>query len=219
MTTIPYLSTAPRNTNNGGSSKAITSIVPLVVMMAGTGGLTTIHGAVKMSECCWVNNARIHIEDSRLAADKIDTRSTAEHVANIRNVFTINMSDLATVLKTTRPTLYAWLEGRQEPRPEAVKRIQQLSSAADVFGQSNIKRLDKLLQRPIWGGRSLLDMLKANEDPLVVLPLVKEISEKEAKTRREPKGSSKHRRSLDDVLSESSVAITKGASEAIDLQS
>jgi DNA-binding transcriptional regulator YiaG len=207
MTTIPYLSIAPRTTNNGGSSKAITSITPFIVMMAGTGGLMTANSVVKMSECCWINNARIHIEDSRLAAKKIDTRSTAEHIANIRNVLAINMSDLAAILAVTRPTVYAWLEGRQEPKPEVVKRIQQLSSTADVFGQANIKRLDKLLQRPILDGRSLLDMLKANEDPLAVLPLVKEISEKESKTRHEQKGSSKHRRSLDDVLGESSVAI------------
>jgi DNA-binding transcriptional regulator YiaG len=50
---------------------------------------------------------------------EVDTRSSAEHVANIRDVFAINMSDLASVLGVTRPTAYTWLEG-QEPKPEAV---------------------------------------------------------------------------------------------------
>jgi DNA-binding transcriptional regulator YiaG len=209
MTTItrPYSSSAPKIANISEPHAVVRSFAPLMVMVAGTGGLMTIDSAVKMSKYCSISSVRIHIEDSRSANKKIDTRSTAEHIANIRDVLAINMSDLAAVFAVTRPTVYAWLEGRQEPKPEAVKRIQQLSSAADVFGQANIKRLDKLLQRPILDGRSLLDMLKANEDPMVVLPLVKEISEKEAKTRRESKGSSKNRRSLDDVLGESSVAI------------
>jgi DNA-binding transcriptional regulator YiaG len=210
MTTItrPYSSIAPRIANTGEPHTVVRSIAPLMVMVAGTGGLITINSAVKMSEYCCVSSVRIHIEDSRSANKKIDTRSTAEHISNIRDVLAISMSDLAAVFAVTRPTVYAWLEGRQEPtKPDTVKRIQQLSRAADVFGQANIERLDKLLQRPILDGRSLLDMLKANEDPLAVLPLVKEISEKEAKTRREPKGSGKHRRSLDDVLGESSVAI------------
>ncbi len=209
MTTIArsYSSNAPKIANTGESYPVVRSIAPWMVMVAGTGGLMTINSAAKMPEYCCVNNSRIHIEGSRSTIKKTDIRSTAEHIANIRDVLAINMSDLATVFAVTRPTIYAWLEGRQEPKPEAVKRIQQLSSAADVFGQANIKRLDKLLQRPILDGRSLLDMLKANEDPLAVLPLVKEISEKEAKTRREQKGSGKHRRSLDDVLGESSITI------------
>jgi DNA-binding transcriptional regulator YiaG len=141
------------------------------------------------------------------SSEKIDTRSTAEHLSNIRDVFAINMSDLAIVLEATRPTVYAWLDGQEPKKPEAVQHIQQLSRTADVFGQANIQRLDKLLQRPILNGHSLLDLLKAKEDPLVALPSLKEISEKESRTRREPKGSGKHRRSLEDVLSESSVAI------------
>jgi transcriptional regulator with XRE-family HTH domain len=203
----PYSSSAPKIENIGEPHTMVRSFAPFVVMVAGTGGLMTAHSAAKMPRYCCVGSVLIHIEDPHSAKQEIDTRSTSEHVANIRNVFAMNMSDLAAVFAVTRPTVYAWLEGRQEPKPEAVKRIQQLSSAADEFGKANIKRLDKLLHRPILDGDSLLDILKANEDPLAVLPLLKEISEKEAKTRREPKGSGKYRRSLDDVLGESSVAI------------
>jgi DNA-binding transcriptional regulator YiaG len=208
MTTItsPYSSSAPKIGSIGDPHPVIRSFAPFMVMVAGTGGLMTANSAVKMSEYYCVNSIRINIERSHSAKQKNDTRSTSEHVANIRNVFAMNMSDLAAVFAVTRPTVYAWLEGRTE-KPEAVKRIQQLSSVADEFSKANIKRLDKLLQRPILNGDSLLDILKANKDPLAVLPLLKEISEKEAKTRREPKGSGKYRRSLDDVLGESSVAI------------
>jgi transcriptional regulator with XRE-family HTH domain len=137
---------------------------------------------------------------------EVDTRSPAEHVANIRDVFAINMSDFASVLGVTRLTAYAWLEG-QEPNPETVMHIQRLSRAADAFDRANIERLDELLRRPISGGCSLLDMLKADEDLSEALATLKTIAEKEAQTRREPKGSGKHLRSLDDVLDEPSVAI------------
>ncbi len=119
---------------------------------------------------------------------KVDTRSSAEHIANIRDVFSISMSELASVFGVTRPTAYAWLEG-QEPEPETVKRIRQLSRAADEIKQANIIRLDLLVHWPILNGRSLFDMLKA-------------ISEKEDQARHEPKGSGKHLRSLRDVLDE-----------------
>jgi hypothetical protein len=174
--------------------------------MAGTGGLMTVDSALKMSECCLVKTI-IHVEEFRPVIEKIDTRSTAEHLANIRDIFAINMSDLAGVLAATRPTVYAWLEGQDPKKPETVRHIQQLSNFADEFRQANIQRLDRLLQRPILGGRSLLDMLKANEDPLVALPLLREIGDKEAHTRRKSKGSGKNLRSIDEVLGESAVSI------------
>jgi hypothetical protein len=208
MTTITrfHPSAYPQAPNTYGSNKAVTYIAPFIVMMAGTGGLMTVDSALKMSECCLVKTI-IHVKEFRPVIEKIDTRSTAEHLANIRDVFAINMSDLATVLTATRPTVYTWLEGQDPKKPETVKHIQRLSSFADEFGQANIKRLDRLLQRPILAGRSLLDMLKANEDPLVALPLLKEIGDKEAQTRRQPKGSGKNLRSFDDALSDFSVVI------------
>jgi len=141
----------------------------------------------------------IHVEPSR--AKQTDIRSPAEHVANIRDVFAISMSDLASVLGVTRPTVYAWLAG-QEPKGEAVICIQQLSRAADKFNQANIIRLDKLVHRPILNGRSLLDILRTDEDPVEALATIKAIADKEAQTRREPKGEGvgKQLRSLDDVL-------------------
>ncbi len=208
MTTITRLhpSVYPQVPNTYGSNKAVTSMAPFIVMMAGTGGLMTVDSAVKMSEYCRVKTI-IHVEEFHPLIEKIDIRSTAEHIANIRNVFDINMSDLAAVLKATRPTVYTWLEGQEPKRSETVKHIQRLSSFADEFGQANIKRLDRLLQRPILAGRSLLDMLKANEDPLVALPLLKEIGDKEAQTRQQPKGSGKNLRAMNEVLGESAVSI------------
>jgi DNA-binding transcriptional regulator YiaG len=185
--------------------------VQLFIWTAGTGGIMTPHSTAELLNR--LPYPGIHIEpstakqaDTQSAVGSSATLSPAEHVANIRDVFAINMSDLASVLGVTRPTVYAWLAG-QEPKGEAVIRIQKLSRVADQFNRANIIRLDKLVHRPILNGRSLLDILKTDEDPVADLATLKAIADKEAQTRREPKGSGKNLRSLDDVLSESSIAV------------
>ncbi len=179
------------------------NFVALLVLTAGTGGIFTPLSTKVLDR--WLYTPQIHVEPS--VAINVDTRSPAEQVANIRDVFAINMSDLASVLGVTRPTAYAWLEGRQEPKAEAVIHIQKLSRIADEFNRANIIRLDKLVHRPILNGRSLVDILKADEDHLEALSTLKEIANKESQNRHEPKGTGKNLRSLDDVLGESSVVI------------
>lgn len=179
-------------------------VVPLLGLIAGTGGLITIHSTEMLGH--YIYNSRIHIE--RSASRNVDIRSPAEHVANIRDTFALNMSELAIVLHITRPTVYAWLEG-QEPRPEAVTQIQQLSRAADEIKRMKISRFDTLLRRPILNGHSLLDILKAGRDPLEALAKLKLIAERESQVRFSPKSSGKRLRSLDDVVGEFPVATNK----------
>lgn len=201
MTINPYSSSIkPKNTYS--SHAAIKLVTPLLVLTAGTGGIMTAHSTAELNR--WVYDPCIHIEPSKIK--QVDMRSPAEHIANIRDVFAVNMSDLASVLGVTRPTIYAWLAGK-EPKGEAVIRIQQLSRAADNFNQANIIRLDKLVHRPILNGRSLLDILKTDEDPIEALLTLKAIADREAQSRGERKGAGKHLKSLDDVLGESSVSI------------
>ena len=203
MNTIlkPYSQASPHRIDTLSPHAHIVLGVHLLIWTAGTGGIMTAHSTAEVLNR--FHYPRIHVEPSR--AKPVDMRSPAEHVANIRDVFAVNMSDLASVLGVTRPTVYAWLAG-QEPKGEAVIRIQQLSRAADKFNQANIIRLDKLVHRPILNRRSLLDVLKTDEDPVPALATLKVIADKEAQTRRELKGAGKHLRSLDDVLGESSVA-------------
>lgn len=202
----PYASRFIKLENTYSSHVAIKLVAPLLVLTAGTGGIMTTHSTAELNK--WVYDPRIHVEPSR--EKQVDMRSPSEHVANIRDVFDINISDLASILWVTRPTVYAWLAGN-EPKGEAVIRIQQLSRVADKFNQANIIRLDKLVHRPILNGCSLLDILKTDENPVAALDTLKAIADKEVQTRREPKGSSKHLRTLNDVLSESSVSVYEGS--------
>ncbi len=191
-----------KHSDTYSSQTVIKLVAPLLILTAGTGGVFTVHSTAEATNR-WIYYPRIHVEPS--VAKQVDTRSPAEHIANIRDVLAINMSDLASVLRVTRPTVYAWLEG-QEPKAEAVIHIQQLSRTADEINRESIVRLDKLVHRPILNGRSLLDILKAGEDPLEALPTLKKIAKKEAQTRHEQKGAGKLR-PLNDILGEFPVAM------------
>jgi transcriptional regulator with XRE-family HTH domain len=190
---------------------AVKIVAPLLLSFtAGTGGIITPDSMSVLNNCIYTS--QLHVEHpsakclENIVTKEVELRPPADLVANIRDVFGLSMSDLAALLGVTRPTAYAWLEG-QEPKPEAVIWIQRLSKTADETKRMNISRLDKLVHRPLVEGRSLFDVLKADEDPTQIIASVREIAEKEAQTRSKPKGSGKHLRSLDDVLGESSVAI------------
>jgi DNA-binding transcriptional regulator YiaG len=196
-----YPSTITRPIKTCESHAAVKLVTPRLFLTAGSGGMMTAYSVSLLDRYHYPS---IPVEHS--VAKSIDMRSPAEHVANIRHILAINMSELASILGITRPTAYAWLEG-QEPKPEAVTHIQRLSQTADEINRANIIQLDQLIRRPVLNGRSLLDIIKANEDPSKILCTLKSISEKEARTRRESTGSGKNLRSLDDVSSEYSVAI------------
>lgn len=201
ITTQPYLSTIPIAINKK-TSTALGLFLPLL-LTPGSGGSITPHSIEKLER--YYSHSIIHVEHS--TAKNVDTRSSAEHVANIRDVLTINMSELASILRSTRPTVYAWLEGRQEPKADAAVNIQRLSHVADKIKLANVIQLDQLIRRPVINGRSLLDIIKVNDDPSDILQVLKSISEKEAKIRSESKITGKKLRSLDDVSSEFSPAI------------
>jgi transcriptional regulator with XRE-family HTH domain len=189
--------------NTSRCHSGITAMIPLCIWTAGTGGFITAHSAAEILNR--IHDPRIHVERSSINLS-VDTRSPAEHVANIRDALEISMSDLASVLGVTRPTAYAWIEG-QEPKTESVRKIEQLSRIADEINRANIIRLDKLVHRQLSDGRSLIDLLRTGEDLTDCLTTLKLISKKEAKTRQESKGSGQNLRSLDDVLDEFSIVV------------
>jgi DNA-binding transcriptional regulator YiaG len=189
--------------NTSRSYSGITAMIPPCIWTAGTGGFITAHSAAEILNR--IHDPRIHVERSNINLS-VDTRSPAEHVANIRDALEISMSDLASLLGVTRPTAYAWIEG-QEPKIESVRQIEQLSRMADEINRANITRIDKLVHRPISDGRSLIDLLRTGQNLTDCLATLKLISKKEAKTRQESKGSGRNLRSLDDVLDEFSIVV------------
>lgn len=114
----------------------------------------------------------------------------AELLTSIRSALKLNMSDLASVLGVSRPTVYAWLDG-ETPSPENHRVITRLKGVADEVESIGIERIDKLLKRPIFGGASFLDKLKAQEATREQLQILKRLGDKEEAARRTRKGPGK----------------------------
>ncbi len=128
------------------------------------------------------------LEDSPARAGLL--RSPAEELQYIRQQLCLNMSDLASLLGVSRPTAYAWLAG-DEPKEDNYTNIVRLSRVASQFEGLDIAHLERLMRRPIFGGRSLLDKLRAAEDVDDCIPVLIELADREAAARSSPKGSGK----------------------------
>lgn len=105
----------------------------------------------------------------------------------IRETLKLNVSELASILRVSRPTVYAWLEG-DEPSPENYSGIVRMRSIADQVAGLAIPRFEKLLRRPVFEGQSFLDKLKSPEDPTVYLFTLKQVADKEQTVRGTSKG-------------------------------
>lgn len=115
----------------------------------------------------WVRaNAPLEIEIGTMnndGAEPFDVRTASEHLANIREVLNPAIADLAVAVGVSRQAVYKWMNGESEPEPDHLARIQTLSRVASAFAGADIKRAPALLKMKTFDGRSLLDLVAADE--------------------------------------------------------
>jgi len=94
----------------------------------------------------------------------VDVRSVAQHLANVREVLSPSMSELAKDLGITRQALYKWLSGENQPDDEfKTLVITNLSNIADTFSKAGIADAKMLVKMKAFNGRSLMDLVKDGE--------------------------------------------------------
>ena len=76
----------------------------------------------------------------------------------------VSISHLAKILKTSRPSIYSWLDG-EEPRAKSIKRIQQLCEITEQWKKKNRYHFTPgtLLLQPIGKSLSMLELLERDE--------------------------------------------------------
>lgn len=88
----------------------------------------------------------------------------SDQVANIEKTFGLNRSQLASVLKTTRKTIYDWGKGSELTKQEIITRLFELSEIARSITDDGMgSYIGKNIRRPVIGRVSLLDLLSADE--------------------------------------------------------
>lgn len=95
----------------------------------------------------------------------IDVRNVAQHLANIRDVFSPSMSEFAKDLGITRQALYKWSSGENQPDDDSnVRYITDLSNAADAFRKAGIIDAKLLVKMKAFNGESLIELIKRGDD-------------------------------------------------------
>lgn len=88
-------------------------------------------------------------------------QSTCSIVAQIRGPLSLNVKELAEILKVRRPTVYAWMRGEQLPQDENRQRLVQLLRIAKLWSSMSNKPIGKAVRTVLdANGRSLVDELK-----------------------------------------------------------
>ena len=165
------------------------------LLVPGTGGAYSPEGLANLDR--WAHQSAVEIQ-YRHRQDGAHARTTANRVRQIRDTFGLNMSELASMLDVSRPTVYAWLNG-QEPQPEAVVRILRLSRAADRFSAMNIDGAVAYVRQPLFEGASLLDLLKSDMDTFQPIAQISDLAKRSEAIRHAPKASGRRLRPIEQV--------------------
>lgn len=96
---------------------------------------------------------------------EVDVRNVAQHLANIREVLSPSMSELAKDLGITRQALYKWLSGDNQPDDASkLQFITNLSNVADSFSRADLNDAKLLVKMKAFNGKSLVDLIKEGAD-------------------------------------------------------
>ncbi len=165
------------------------------LLVPGTGGAYSPEGLANLDR--WTHQSAVEIHYPR-RQDGTHAQTTVERVRQIRDAFGLNMSELATMLDVSRPTVYAWLNG-QEPQPEAVARILRLSRAGDRFSALDVGTAVAYVRQPLFEGASLLELLKSDMDTSQPMARISDLAKRSKALRHAPKASGNRLRPIEQV--------------------
>jgi hypothetical protein len=128
----------------GGSiSSASTLAVAQTMDSSGTGSMCRIE---------YVSKSRREDEEERIAG-------SAEGLPTIQHHLSLNLSDLASVLRVSRPTIYAWLREESSPQAHNVSRMRLLFRVAKMWSGLWPRPLRSHLRTAVVEGQSVFDLL------------------------------------------------------------
>jgi len=158
-------------------------------MMCGSGGDSTLTTLIDVVE-----------DDSESGMDFSWFPSHNEVVATIRSTLSLQIKELAEILRVQRPTVYSWIKNEVEPSATNRERLQQLYRVALKWKQLCKLPAETLIRSTGADGHSVLELLKADEfDYAGVMNRI----EKLAKQRLRMKMEADEKRPMADALARS----------------
>ena len=126
--------------------------------VAGTLGLLTpmyLHASSATAN--WSIN-QIEFESAQVVAAETVTPA-ASHIAHVRQVLKISVTELSRIFDVSRQAVHEWLNGGALS-PRNAQRLSEFARAADVFLESGIAVTPSALRRKIKDGQSLVESVK-----------------------------------------------------------
>jgi hypothetical protein len=88
----------------------------------------------------------------------------SKELAIVRHFLSLNTTNLSHALKVERPTVYAWLDDKWNPKPENRARLRELFELAQAWRGISNRPLGRLLWEPLDNGQRVIDLL--SDEPL-----------------------------------------------------
>jgi DNA-binding transcriptional regulator YiaG len=97
--------------------------------------------------------------DAAVQARELVSPSIEEQIATIRSTLSLQVSELAKVLAVERPTVYAWMNGRNVPHKSNRERLHKMFRLATHWNRMMPKPVGKALHEIDSDGMSLFSLL------------------------------------------------------------
>lgn len=124
----------------------------ILPVLTGSGGDSAHTKVIKLEEVNSTSNA-----------DAVAPLSHGETIACIRSALSLQIKELAEVLRVQRPTVYSWINGEVEPSAVNRERMQQVYRLASEWKRRCNLPAERLVRASGTDGHSVLDFLKADE--------------------------------------------------------
>jgi hypothetical protein len=158
--------------------------VLLAGMFAGTGGALTLTPAVRPLDSTAFVRIQTPPPPAAVLAETIANKPPVTQLSSIRRYFSLNVTELARVLRVERPTVYAWLSSKTEPHQANMDRIGQVYQLARKWRQLSALPIGSFMHAPIEGSKSLLDALSQGQiDELAIEEALARIQAQVGRTR------------------------------------
>ena len=100
------------------------------------------------------------IEEVEAKRSDYSTRSPEEIIAAIRSALSLQVKELAEILRVERPTVYSWIKGSAFPSRHNATRLRQVFRLAERWNRLSSKPVGKSVREMGPSEQSILDVLK-----------------------------------------------------------
>lgn len=97
--------------------------------------------------------------EEELNDESIALQKNSELISDIRDSFSLRVSELAKVLNTSRQTVYFWLNKEKLPQKSSRARIELIAEILLEWKQLSKRPLGELVRQPMTSTKSLLQLL------------------------------------------------------------